>query len=243
MSPSAEVWTQIVEAYRDANWYECVRTIRPVVEEEPHDLGARFLLAELYTRLENRGLALLQYERLLPLAVGRGDFYAALAAQRRLDELHPTSRQHTQRYAAMQQWFRSLAARGEMRADSDLGLAPGMFFDMEPSVFSRIAERAKLRLLDPAPTDLTAAFGERWVVVFGRVLVPSPGSPTVALAGATLDDGGPGPMTLHVEPETPALCVGLDLALPAHETPAAPATPSAASGAGANPLDAERHAA
>ena len=37
MSPSAEIWTQIVEAYRDANWYECVRTIRPVVEEEPHD--------------------------------------------------------------------------------------------------------------------------------------------------------------------------------------------------------------
>jgi hypothetical protein len=80
-------------------------------------------------------------------------------------------------------------------------------------------------------------------VVFGRVIVPSSGRPTVALAGATLDDGGPGPMTLRVEPETPALCLGLDLALPARETPAAPATPSPAPGAAANPLDAERHAA
>ena len=217
MNPNHALWQDIVIPYRARDWYECVRMARPAVDEDPHDLAARFLLAELYVKLDNRGLALLQYERMLPLAVGRGDLIGAMAAQRRLDELHPTSAQHAKRYMAMHQWFLSLSQRGSLPVDAAAATTSAMLLSLAPAAFSRAAEASRLRLFDLEPCELEEGAHLRWIVVFGQIRWSvgsgSTARETVALAGATVDIGEIASMPQRLTPELPTLCLSIDTVL------------------------------
>jgi hypothetical protein len=234
VNPNHALWQEILIPYRARDWYECVRMARPVVDEDPHDLAARFLLAELYVKLDNRGLALLQYERMLPLAVGRGDLIGAMATQRRLDELHPTSAQHAKRYMAMHQWFLSLAQRGSMPVDPAAATTSAMLLGLAPAAFSRAAEASRLRLFDLEPCELEAGNQLRWIVVFGQVRWAvgsgSTARETVALAGATVDLGELASEPQRLTPELPTLCLSIDTVLAGlAEPPSGPESGTSAS--------------
>src|SRR5262245_59280472 len=71
-------------AFREGDWDECIRRVRPLVEAAPMATGPRELLAWLYLRTGNGRLALVHYEKLLTIVVGNGDLFHAVALQKRL---------------------------------------------------------------------------------------------------------------------------------------------------------------
>ncbi len=220
MSPIPPLWEAIAAPYRSGDLHECVRLARATVDAQPYDLPPRYLLAALYMTLEEPGLALLQYERLLPLAVGRGEMFLALAAQRRLDELHPPITLHERRYHAMHQWFVSLARSERRRRSQDAmrAFGPQVLVRLGAAEFARASERCRVESLGMNPREVVPENGLLWVVLHGRlrwavvregepagdVTIAEPGD-FIVLPSASKD--GP---RLHIEPDTPAECLCLD---------------------------------
>lgn len=213
-------WPDIIEPYRSEAWSECARLARAHVDEDPFDLSTRALLASVLLRSRQRALALMQYERLLPLAVGQGELFRALGTQRRLDELLPAAARHPDRYRAIQDWFRALtgpAAGAAVEADGDAGPL-GALLGLPPDAFSVVAEQSKVVPLDLAPQTLDDAAGVLWVVYFGRirwtVAGPSPGGRETHSAEAGdvlhLPPGEPAARWIELEPETPCEVIRFD---------------------------------
>lgn len=218
MSPTPRLWDDIVAPHRSGDLQECVRSTRAAVDAQPYELPPRYLLAALYVALGEPGLALLQYERLLPLAVGRGELFLALAAQRRLDELHPQATPHARRYHAMHQWFLSLSRSERKRkaAAPEGAFGPQVLVRLTSSDFAAVAEECRVETLPIDPRTLTADSGLLWVVLHGRVswalLDPAgqeterhtcgPGEFIVVPPGS----GHP----VRIAAETPAECLALD---------------------------------
>jgi hypothetical protein len=168
-------WREIVEPYRAEAWHECTRIAREIVDDDPYDLSARALLASLLVKSDNRALALLQYERLLPLSIGRADLVRSLGTQRRLDELHPALG-HVDRFRAMHEWFRRLVpelqgapAPSATRRGESVGGALAPLISLSADAFSTIAERARVIPLDLAAHSSHAPEGLLWAVYFGRI--------------------------------------------------------------------------
>lgn len=251
MKPYPRLWSNLSEPYRNGDWHECIRRLRPLVDASPFELASRALLAALYLQVRNPGLALVHYERLLPLAVGHGDLFRALATQKRLDDLHPSDSRHARRYAAMHAWFRSLV-RGGRRGVRPGTLTPRLLLGLAEDDFARIAEEAVLEDLGLVTREQPGAAGSARVVVYGRVKwwVERAGSEgpaeLAAEPGATVlvePEHGP-EARLVLAPEMPSECLLFD----AHAIPgllaagaAAPeaedrvARPPAAPGAGSEP--------
>ncbi len=237
MGPNTRLWDSMAAPFRANDLHECVRLTRAAVDAQPYELAPRYLLASLYLALGESGLALLQYERLLPLAVGRGELFLALAAQRRLDELHPPTILHERRYHAMHQWFVSLARTDrKRRAAASLGaFGPHVLVRLTAVEFAQAAERCRVESLAFAPRTVVPESGLLWVVLHGRVRWTSshagePASePVIAEPGDLIvlpTQSGLG-LSVSIEPETPAECLCLDPELfganaPSTETAAAP---------------------
>lgn len=223
MSPTPRLWDSIAAPYRAGDLHDCVRLARQAVDENPYELLPRYLLACLYLALEEHALALLQYERLLPLAVGRGELFLALAAQRRLDQLHPPVTLHSRRYHAMHQWFVSLA-RGERKRrgpEAARTFEPHALVRLPVHAFAEAAERCAVESLGMEPREIQPETGLLWVVLHGRVrwTVLREGQTEAASEVAETGDlivlplaGGEG-VRLRIEPETPAECLRLDPAV------------------------------
>jgi hypothetical protein len=174
MKTSVQKWHEVTEPYRAEAWQECTRIVRALVDRDPHDLSTRALLASLLLRSEERELALLQYERLLPLAVGQGDLLRALGAQRRLDDLQPPAARHPDRYRAMQDWFGSL---GYSRAGcpdpkprrGSRSAAAMALFRLPAESLTQMAEQMRLCPLGLSSHAQGVPGGAAWIVFFGRV--------------------------------------------------------------------------
>jgi hypothetical protein len=213
-------WHDITQPYRAEAWTECARLVRAHVDREPYDLSTRALLASLLMRARQRPLALMQYERLLPLAVGQGDLFRALATQRRLDELHAHEQRHPDRYRAIQDWFRSVAGagQGEARARRGGRTGPGALLDLPPEAFSALAEKAQVIALDMTPLVVHEPAGVLWVVYFGDVrwTLVSGRDGTRADFAATEGDmihlhpGPPSERWMEVAAESPCEVIQLD---------------------------------
>ncbi len=245
MIENPRLWSALADAWRRADWHDCLVTARMLADQKPDHDGLRFLLAALYLKVENPSLALLQYEKLLSSAVGRRDLYRAIAAQRQLDVLSVERGLHPRRYVAMLQWFRSVAPRLAGERAGVVRVTPGRLLQLEPDAFSNVSEGTCMEVLGLEPCDLAGA--DRCVLVFGRARCALPGaSPPFAweveegqplLSGELADV----PVRVLVTPERPCgllrfgessdACLGFAPELPAiaeapkSETPA-PAAPA-----------------
>lgn len=168
VNPAENFWERILVPYRARDWTRCLRELRPVLDADEDALVPRMLFAALHCAAEQPALALVQYETLLPLAVGQGDFLRALAVQKHLDALHPASVSHARRFEALQRWFSSLKpARSELRRADEVTLAS--LLSMEPGAFTQLAEAGVIEGLDPEPRTLENEVGSVRFVLFGRV--------------------------------------------------------------------------
>src|SRR6266545_8203078 len=138
VKPIPSHWLRLVEPYGNGDWLECFDLMRPAVDQYPDDLGTRLLFGTLCLATDQIGVALVQFEKLLPLAVGQNDLFRALAAQKQLDRLRPAAAVHDKRFVAIHQWFRALAAR---RADPARAgeITPQALLELPPAAFHRLA--------------------------------------------------------------------------------------------------------
>jgi len=214
---NAKLWHDLRDAWDRQDWTAGVETLRPVVERFPDVLATRFMLAALSIRAGSPAVAVLQYEKLLVLAVGQGSLFHALAAQRRLDELRPPGAHHARRYQAIQQWFRAIPAR-KSKGDTTGRLMPHMLLTLSPGEFAALGESLRVETLDPeirefrGPDELLEVLlwgGMRWV------LKPAGETPFPAVEAATGDTlcAPPGTQAddrLTVETTAPSEVLGFD---------------------------------
>ncbi len=201
MKPRVRQWHDIVGPYRDGAWTECARLARAHLDRDPYDLSTRALLASLLVRGRQRAFALMHYERLLPLAVGRGDLFRAIATQRRLDGMVSFAQRHPDRYRAIQEWFRALAGSRERQADHESSgqLPPGALLALPPESFTAVAEQSAVVPLDLEPRAIHEPAGVLWVVYFGRVQWAIVSNHDAARAEFTAEEGD----LIHLPPGDP----------------------------------------
>lgn len=168
---SQRLWQVITDACRAGDWQEALRVARSLVDADPFAIDARQLLAALYLRVGNRRLAQVQYEKLLPLAVGRGDLFRALAVQKHLDQVGGGALRHANRFVAMHKWFRSTGVARPAGPGSrpGAGITQADLLRLPREVFSQTAENANLELLDMEPRSISVQAGSLWVVLYGQL--------------------------------------------------------------------------
>ncbi len=260
MSQVARVSRTVLDPYRSGDWEECIRVVRPVVEDDPDDLPVRLLLGQLYLKTSSRELALLQFERLFPLAIGQGDLFMALAAQRRLDEMRPEATTDARHHAAMHQWFSSLPTRRRKKKPPQPGsrLTPARLMELTRGRFADVAEQAQIEVLNLEPREEGVGEGLLWVVLYGRIRwsLEHAGEggwvEAVACEGDTIfcPPDLRGGSRVRLAPELPAECLKLDpsllegvgsggiggaVAVPSPTAPAAAPTPRVESRVPAKP--------
>lgn len=175
-------------------------------------LVPRLLLSCAAARTGNPGLALLNFEKLMVLAVGQGDLFVAIACQCSLDALRSGSTPHSKRYQAMQQWFKALSPK-RSRKKSGLALTPAMLVKLPAADFQRMVENSTIETLELAPSEIQGAGDLFAILLHGRVkwtLHPEgeDAMPTVvAEAGDTLSapEGTNAGDRLRFEPEQPSV--------------------------------------
>ncbi len=159
----------LIEPFQAGDLLECVSRVRPWVDAHPQETVPRLILAQLFLRLDNQRAAQLQYERLLPLCVGRGQVLAAVAVQSRLDAL-PGARPNPGRYAAIQRWFRmsgtSVTSPG-LGASQDFG--PSLMLALPRTNFEELAMGA-VPVFAGVEGSREATGGTLWMVLYGEVL-------------------------------------------------------------------------
>jgi hypothetical protein len=170
-NPAEKFWERLLAPYQARDWPRCLRELRPVLDADEDAIVPRLICAALHRLAGQPSLALLQYETLLPLAVGQGDFLRALAAQKHLDALHPAAVSHSRRFEAMLQWFSALrtgspAAKPPSSAEE---VTPDSLLELDPGTFTRLAEGANIESLEPNPRTLEGQQGSVRLVLFGRV--------------------------------------------------------------------------
>jgi PilZ domain len=167
---SSETWGLISRAYQVGNWYEAMRLARSLADSDPHTIGVRQLLAALYTHAGNPRMAQVQYERLLPLAVGQGDLLGALAAQKHLDRASSDAPRHAGRFAAMHKWFRSLGRPGlGEHGERASGLTQADLLGLPVEVFSQVSEATEIETLGMSPRTIPVRTGALRIVLYGRI--------------------------------------------------------------------------
>ena len=170
-NPALSFWDRLLPHYRARDWDRCIRELKPVLDADEDALGPRMLFAGLHLAAAQPVLALLHYETLLPLAVGQGEFFAAIAVQKRLDLLHPASVTHARRYEVLRRWFISLGRNRRVLPGERPGeLTEAALLDLDPAVFTRVLEGCKLEGLDPMPRVLTEELDSTRVVLYGRAV-------------------------------------------------------------------------
>ena len=216
MKPLSPQWLRIVEPYRNGDWFECIELLRPVVDQSPDDLGTRLLFGMLCLVTDQSARALVHFEKMLPLAVGQGNLFHALGAQKQLDRLRPAAPAHDKRFVAIHKWFSAIPAR---RADAS-ELTPAALLALPPAGFHRVAEEAAIEDLGLEPRDLEGDAGVGRVVLYGRVrwsVVPEGESSLLEVVSNELETvalapGLPARVRIRLAPELPSACLRFDLA-------------------------------
>lgn len=147
MNAKSSSWQDLIAAWRAADWAAGVDILRPIVDELPEVLSTRLLLAGFAVQADNDGLALLHYEKMLVLAVGQGELFHALAADRGLVGLRHDDSAHHKRVQALQQWFKTMPPRARGRKSA--ALLQTWMVDLPAAEFRRCTEAARMVL--PAP--------------------------------------------------------------------------------------------
>lgn len=166
MNSNSRAWQDLGAAWRGSDWSGCVAILRPIVEELPEVLSTRLLLAGFATQAKNPGLALLHFEKLMVLAVGQGELFHALAAERGLDGLRSDEVAHRKRLQALQQWFRTMPGRA--RGRKTVTLPQSWMLDLPAADFRRYAEASRLVVLPPRPLVLENAPDVFAIVLHGE---------------------------------------------------------------------------
>ena len=213
-------WLKLVGPYRSGDWLQCIEILRPVVEQYPDDLDTRLLFGALCVASEQGARALMQFEKIMPLAVGQGDLFRALAAQKQLDRLRPAAVAHDKRFIAVHHWFRSIPTRRSVQAEG-ADLTPAMLLALPPDGFHRLAEEAVIEDLGLEARDVEGELDSVRVVFYGRVrwsVVPEGEPSMLELVADDLDTmalapGVPPSTRLRMIPELPSACLKFDLAL------------------------------
>lgn len=244
MKPLPPQWLKLVEPYRKGEWLACLEILRPLVDRNPDDLGTRLLFASLCLVTDQEARALVQLEKLLPLAVGQGDLYRALAAQKQLDRIRGAGATHDRRFLAIHQWYGAIPGRRSSRADH-AGIAPATLLALSPEAFHRVAEESVIEDLGLEARELSEGRGAARVVLYGRVrwsIVPEAGHATSEMTADEMDtialaaenEGA----RLALAPELPSACLRFDRALIEQERAKAAAADASGSRAGsaAGPL-------
>jgi len=165
-NPALTFWDRLIPYYLERDWDSCIRELRPVLDADEDALVPRLLCAGLYLAAAQPVLALVQYETLLPLAVGQGEFFAAVAVQKRLDLLHPKSVTHARRYEVLQKWFASLGRSRGPAAPGDL--SESSLLALDPAAFTSAIEACTVEGLDPSARTLSGDLGAGRVALYGR---------------------------------------------------------------------------
>lgn len=218
MKPLPSQWLRLAEPYRNGEWLECLEILRPLVEANPDDLGSRMLYGALCLTTEQGARALVQFEKLLPLAVGQGDLFRALGAQKQMDRLRPEAALHEKRYVAIHQWFRAVRVRGA-RAAGGVEFTPAALLALPPPGFHRVAEEAAIEDLGLESREVEGSADVVRVVLYGRVRWSVTPEGEGSLLEVTAEEGdaiaiAPGVRgRLRLAPELPAACLRFDLGL------------------------------
>ncbi|MEO5617336.1 MAG: hypothetical protein ABIS67_06165 [Candidatus Eisenbacteria bacterium] len=168
-NPALSFWDRLLPHYRARDWDRCIHELRPVLDADEDALGPRLLCAGLHLAAAKPVLALLHYETLLPLAVGQGEFFAAIAVQKRLDLLHPASVTHARRYEVLRRWFISLGRdRRVLPGERPGELTEAGLLCLDPEAFTRLLEECDVEGIDPAPRVIQEGLDSSRVVLYGR---------------------------------------------------------------------------
>jgi hypothetical protein len=232
LKPLSSQWLRLVEPYRNGDWFECIELLRPVVEQFPDDLGSRLLFGALCLATDQSSRALVQFEKMLPLAVGQGDLFHALGAQKQIDRLRPEGAGHDKRFVAIHKWFSAIPMR-RANASGAAELTPAALLALPPTGFHRVAEEAAIEDLGLASRDVEGDADAVRVVLYGRVrwsVMPEGESSLIELVSAELETvaltaGLPARVAIRLAPELPAACLRFDLALLREEQAKAAAGP------------------
>jgi PilZ domain-containing protein len=219
LKPLSPEWLRLIEPYKKGEWLECIETLRPLVEQHPDDLGTRLLFAALCLATDQAARALVQFEKMLPLAVGQGALFHALAAQKQLDQLKPPTATHDKRFVAIHKWFSAIPARRAGPAEG--AFTPAALLALPPAAFHRVAEEALIEDLGLTPREVEGDPDAVRVVLYGRVRwsVQPEGESSIfevvsdEIEMVTLAPGLPERVRLRLAPELPAACLKFDLAL------------------------------
>lgn len=239
MKPLPSQWLRMVEPYRNGDWFECIELLRPVVEQFPDDLGSRLLLGALCLATDQSARALVQFEKMLPLAVGQGDLFHALGAQKQLDRLRPGAATHDKRFIAIHKWFSTIPTR-RTNPSNGAGLTPAALLALPPDGFHRIADAAVIEDLGLAPRDVEGDADAVRVVLYGRLrwsVMPEGESSLLEVVSNPLEtvaltSGLPARVRLRLAPELPSACLKFDLALLREEQAKAASGPQEGRAAG-----------
>ena len=160
----------VLTAYHEADWDECIRTVRTLVDASPQADASRQLLASLYVRMGNSRMALLQYRKLLPAAIERGGLFRAVAFQRLIDELSPAGSLASDRWEDLQARLR----RGEGVPDTvPIGSArpwsEAALIALPAASFRRIGEETRVELIGLDPWSAEVETGTIWEILSGRL--------------------------------------------------------------------------
>jgi hypothetical protein len=219
LKPFPSPWQSLLEPFKAGEWHECADILRPHVDQHPDELASRMLLAAIYQRLENPGLAQVQLERALPLAVGQGDLFRAIGVQKQIDVIRARTRLHRQRYIAIHQWFGSLSRTQAQPASA--ALTPRALLALAPREFDEIAIACVLEDLGLEPREIACDAETARVILYGRVRwteAPSPDRAATELIAeaheliASGTDETPG-TSLKLECDLPSACLRFDLSL------------------------------
>lgn len=222
MPPSRRMLEDVLAAYRDSDWHECVRRVRPLVESAPLADGPRQLLASLYLRLGNRRLALPQYRRLLAAAVERGQLLRAIAFQRRVDLLD-ASAADPRRWTDLQTRLRThgLPYLSVVPIGSARPWTEAQILALPREWFERAATESTLIVMGLAPGTVDTEANTLWEVIVGRtrwsLAFPDgrAGPESIAAEGDAirLDPDLARRATISFLPELPTECMRFDAGL------------------------------
>ena len=212
------IMDEILEPFRAGDWHECARKLRLAVESDPFATLPRHILANLYVRLGQQTNALLHYEKLLPVVVGKGELLRAIVVQKRIDEINARPNAAA-RYAAMHRWFRLLGEQNlsQLAGLRNQGVSALTLLRLPPEGFVATALRCAVETFDLEPKGGTFEGGAQWIVLWGSArwrIVTTEGEPVGegrGDEGATIrTEFGRGTMKMLVSPETPGEWIRID---------------------------------
>ena len=216
-------WERLIKLHRHGDLHETARHLRHVVEAEPFAMTPRHWLAAVHLQLDQPPLALTHYEKLLTLAVGQGDLFRAIAAQKRIDELAPREGQEA-RFAALHRWFRLLGLTHLVNLPSShgVGLTARSLLQMPAQAFAHAAAHATLEIYDTTASRIVEVEAlEQRVVLWGELTwdLKLPHGERTRETTSTegdlirVDPAIAGGARIRMRPDTPAECLCFDALL------------------------------